>query len=168
MNFNYFATPEDMKLVMRLASEQKLGVVPQRYRIAEPEPSIVLAADYVLGEEAFCFVPHEYSMDDIPYIEGTKGRKGWAIMDQETAPVIYVEPPVLWATKLDAGTMFIEESVTAHKMSLTTVRFRYMWNMIKRWARADQKQGYIGPHAERLVREKRLQLGLGKRSVEIW
>ncbi len=167
MHVNFFAVAEDMKHLMRLCEEQKLMVLPVSYALGQepvPEPAI----SYEIGESAFCLVPREFSLDDVIYIEGQKHKRGTALLDREASPVIVCDPPVVWGTKLDGGSLDVAGEASGHKFTLIERRYDALHRHIKRWARTDKNQGYVAPAAERLVKEKRLQLGLGKRSVELW
>jgi len=168
MHVNFYAIEEDMKLLMRVAEEQKLRVMPITYVIEEENPQPIAAKDYEVTDAQFCFIPKEFTLEDIKYIEGQKGKKGVAVLDRDESPVIVCAPPVLWGAKLDGGHLDVEGEAAGHKFSLVERRYDFLMRSIKKWARTDKNQGYVGPATEKLVKEKRLQLGLGKRSVTLW
>ncbi|MCC6809389.1 MAG: hypothetical protein IT381_18315 [Deltaproteobacteria bacterium] len=167
MNIFFFAAETDMKLLLRLCEEQKLGVIPTTYKIGK-EPVIESAVHYEPGEAAFALLPREYTLDDVIYNPGSKGKAGIATIDLETAPVIICEPPVLWGTKLDVGEFSVADEMTDRRFTLVERRYDFLSRTIRRWAKTDKNQGHVGPETERLVKQKKLQLGLGKRSVELW
>lgn len=167
MNIFFFANETDMKLLMRLCEEQRLGIVPISYKIGK-EPEVIPAAEYEVTDAAFALLPREYSLDDVMYIPGMKGKAGTALIERDTAPVIYCEPPALWSTKLDRGSLEIEEEMGDPRFTLVERRYDILSRTIRRWAKTDKNQGHVGPETEKLVKQKKLQLGLGKRSVELW
>jgi hypothetical protein len=168
MHVNFFAIEADMKALMGVAEEQRLLVMPVSYPVETGEPQPVSPLDYEITDAQFCFLPKEFTLEDIVYIEGQKGKKGIAMLDRDESPVIVCAPPVQWGTKLDGGHLDVEGEAAGHKFSLVERRYDFLMRAIKKWARTDKNQGYVGPAAEKLVREKRLQLGLGKRSVTLW
>jgi hypothetical protein len=167
MHVNFYAVPEDMKLLQRLFEEQKLVVMPVQYTIGE-EPVPQEVVDYEIGETSFCLMPREFTLEDIFYVEGQRNKRGVAYLDRTVSPVIFCEPPGLWGTKLDGGYLDVEGEAKGHKFSIIERRYDFIQRAIRKWAKTDKNQGFVGPTAEKMVKEKRLQLGLGKRSVELW
>lgn len=167
MNIVFFAADADMKYLLRLCEEQKLGVIPTTYKLGT-EPVIESAVHYEWTDASFALLPREYTLDDVIYNPGTKGKSSLALIDLDTAPVIVCDPPALWGTKLDAGEISIADEMSDRRFTLVERRYDFLSRTIRRWARTDKNQGHVGPETERLVKAKKLQLGLGKRSVELW
>jgi hypothetical protein len=167
VNIFFFAGEADMRLLLRLCEEQKLGVIPTTYKIGH-EPKIQDAVHYEYGEASFALLPREFTLDDVLYNPGSKGKAGIAEIDLDTAPVIICDPPALWGTKLDVGEISIAEEMTDRRFTLVERRYDYLSRTIRKWAKTDKNQGHVGPETERLVKQKKLQLGLGKRSVTLW
>src|SRR4051812_36794420 len=104
----FFAVEADLQLLMKQFELQSLVVLPVSHRVDEP-PKPQPAIDYAVDETAVLLMPREFSLSDIPYIEGNKGQAGIARADLEVAPVIIFTPAVLWGTKLDAGMIEMQE-----------------------------------------------------------